>query len=284
MKRFALFSLFLTVSACGVITNPASPVDPGSTSAIVYAAIGASDANGVGSTVPCLPYTSCPAGTGYVQEISRRYTSAGKTVSLQNLGVPGAVLSKTIQDIGNQLNRGIAINFLNDEMPFVKTDSTLVTIFAGGNDANTLAAAAKAGYGGSDANGWLNTQIQKFGTDMAALVTGIRARAPKARILILNLPNLAALPYSSGLSLTDKRSLQSIAAGLNTQVNATIAQGATVVDMMCDSRLYNSSIFSSDGFHPNDTGYALFADLLYSAAATTASTAPKSSCSYMSVY
>ncbi len=284
MKRIGLFATILAVSACGVITNPVGPPDPGSSSAVVYSAIGASDANGVGSSAPCLPYVTCPAGNGYVQVIARHYATDGKTVTLQNLGVPGAVLSKTIQDIGNNMNRGIPINFVSDEMPFVKTDATLVTVFAGGNDANTLASAMKNSVSGSDPNAWVNTQILNWGKDMTTMISGIRARAPKARIVILNLPNLAALPYSSGLSLADKRVLQTVAVGLNAQVNLMAAQGATVVDMMCDSRLYNPAIFSSDGFHPNDSGYVLFADLLYSAAATTASTTPKSSCSFMSMY
>ena len=281
MKRIGLFLTIFVSTACGMITNPTSPTDPATTNTIVYSAIGASDANGVGSSVPCLPYATCPDGTGYVPVMARKYTAAGKVVTLQNLGLPGAVVSKTIQDIGNSMNRGIAINFINDEMPFVKTDATIVTVFAGGNDSNTLAAGVKNGLGGSD---WLNTQIAGFGKDMTMLINGIKARAPKARILILNLPNLAALPYSSGLTLSEKRTLQTVATGLNAQINATVSLGTTVVDMMCDSRLYNPSIFSSDGFHPNDAGYALFADLLYSAASTTSATAPKSSCSFMSVY
>lgn len=284
MKQIGLFATVLVASACGVVTNPTAPPDPTSSTALIYSALGASDANGVGSSVPCLPYVSCPNGTGYVQVIARRYTAAGKTVTLQNLGVPGAALSKTFQDIGNQVNRGIVVNFLSDEMPFIKIDATLVTVFAGGNDANAVATAANVGIGGADPTNWVNAQITAFGRDMTALVTGIKARAPKARIIILNLPNLAAMPYASGNSLSDKRALQAIAVGMNTQINATISQGVTVIDMMCDSRLYNASIFSSDGFHPNDTGYALFADLVVAAAATTSSTAPKSACAFMSVY
>lgn len=287
MKRIAFFLLFSAVSACGAITNPNSPVESGSSSAVIYSAIGASDANGVGSSAPCLPYASCPDGAGYVPVLAKRYTAAGKAVTTQNLGVPGAVLSKAVQDIGNLMNRGIVINFVSDEMPFVKTDATLVTIFAGGNDANTLGDASRTSQAGSDPTIWLNTQIANWGRDMTALVNGIKARAPKARIIILNLPNLAAMPYMDGRTLAEKRTLQSIAVGLNTQINATTSLGATVIDMMCDSRLYNRAIFSSDGFHPNDTGYALFADMLYtSASTTTASTAPspKSSCAFMSQY
>ena len=284
MKQIGLFATVLVASACGVVINPTTPSDPTSASAVVYSAVGASDANGVGGSVPCLPYVTCPDGTGYVQVIARKYSSAGKTVTLQNLGVPGAALSKTFQDIGNQVNRGIVVNFLSDEMPFIKTDATLVTVFAGGNDANAVATAAKNGLGGVDPTAWVNTQIQTFGRDMTSLVNGIKARAPKARIIILNLPNLAVMPYSSGNSASDNRALQAIAVGMNAQINATASLGATIVDLMCDSRVYSASIFSSDGFHPNDTGYSLFADLIFAAAATTSSTSPKSSCAAMSVY
>ncbi len=285
MKKLCLLLLVPAAAACGTVNSPTTPVTPITSTVAVYSAIGASDANGVGSSAPCLPYTTCPEGKGYVQEIVRRLQASGKTVTLQNLGVPGAVLSASIQAMGNQLNRGIAINFLQDEAPFVRTDSTLVTIFAGGNDANTIGSALKAGYGGTNATAWANQQIQTFAGDMAALVTAIKARAPKARIVILNLPNLAAMPYAAGYTLTEKQVLQQIAVGLNAGVNATANQGAIVVDMMCDSRLYSSSIFSSDGFHPNDAGYVLFADLIYAVTPTTAlTTTPKSSCNFMSLY
>ena len=284
MKKIGLFATLFVASACGFVMNPTTPTDTTSTNAVIYSAIGASDANGVGGSVPCLPYASCPDGTGYVPLIARRYTTAGKTVTLQNLGFPGAALSKTFQDIGNQVNRGIAINFLSDEMPFVKTDATLVTVFAGGNDANAVASAAKAGLGGADPTNWISTQVSAFGRDMAALVTGIKARAPKARIIILNLPNLAAMPYSGGNSASDNRVLQAIAVAFSAQINATVSQGALVIDLMCDSRFYSAGVISSDGFHPNDTGYSLFADLIYAAAATTSIAAPQSSCAAMRVY
>lgn len=285
MKKLCLFVIAVSAAACGTVNSPTSPV-PGETSTVaVYSAIGASDGNGVGSSAPCLPYTTCPEGKGYVQEIVRRLQASGKSVTLQNLAVPGAVLSPAMQTLGNQLNRGIAINFIQDEAPFVRTDSTLVTIFAGGNDANTIGSALKAGYGGSNPTAWANAQIAAFGADMATLVSAVKGRAPKARIVILNLPNLAAMPYSSGNTLSEKQILQQIAVGLNAGINATASQGAIIVDMMCDSRLYSSSIFSSDGFHPNDAGYALFADLIFAVTPTTSlTTAPKSSCGFMSVY
>ena len=285
MKRLCFFLLVPAAAACGTVISPTTPDAPATSTIAVYSAIGASDANGVGSSSVCLPYTTCPDGKGYVQEIARRLQASGKTVTLQNLGVPGAVLSPAIQTMGNQLNRGIAINFMQDEAPFVRTDSTLVTIFAGGNDANTIGSAIKAGMGGSNATAWANQQIQSWSVDMASLVSAVKARAPKARIVILNLPNLAAMPYATGYTTAEKQVLQQIAVGLNAGVNATASQGAIVVDMMCDSRFYTKSIFSSDGFHPNDAGYQLFADLIYAVTPTTSlTTTPKSSCSFMSVY
>jgi len=285
MKKLCLLLLVPAAAACGTVISPTTPVTPSTSTVAVYSAIGASDANGVGSSAPCIPYTTCPEGKGFVQEVVRRLQAAGKTVTLQNLGVPGAVLSPATQALGNKLNRGIAINFLQDEAPFIRTDSTLVTVFAGGNDANTIGSALKAGLAGSNATAWVNQQIAAFAADMASLVNAIKGRAPKARIVILNLPNLAAMPYSAGNTAQEKQILQQIAVGLNAGINATAAQGAVVVDMMCDSRLYNGAIFSSDGFHPNDAGYSLFADLIFAVAQTTSSTTtPKSSCSYMSVY
>ena len=37
------------------------------------------------------------------------------------------------------------------------------------------------------------------------------------------------------------------------------SRGVTVLDLMCDQRSYLPQNFSSDGFHPNDGGYAFMA-------------------------
>jgi lysophospholipase L1-like esterase len=288
MKKLLLCLAAAAAASCGTVgdpTSPTSPTDTTTTTAVVYSALGASDTVGVGSSAMCLPYATCPEGKGYVQEIARRLTAAGRTVTMQNLGVPGAVLSPGLQSIANQMNRGVAINLMQDEAPFVRTDSTLVTIFTGGNDANTIGSGVKAGFGGSNVAGWAQQQIDQFGTDMKTLVSAVKTRAPKARIVILNLPNLAALPYAAGYTAQERQVLQQIAVGLNAGINATTSLGAVVVDAMCDSRIYSSANFSNDGFHPNDTGYALFADMIMPVTTSASSgTAPKSSCSFMSLY
>jgi lysophospholipase L1-like esterase len=282
-RQVPLILLLLTFTACAQNQSPTQPT-PVPTTGVDYSAIGASDAIGYGGSVPCFPFTACPDGTGYVPVLVRRLQAAGKTVTLLNLGIPGSVLSAEIEALGNSLGRHIPSNFINDEAPFVLRTSTLVTVFAGGNDANTIGAAVKAGLGGDDPTSYVQVLTQDFGRDLVALVGAIRSRAPTARIVILNLPNLAALPYAAGDSPADQRELQLIAVGLSAQVNALTKQGALVIDLMCDSRFYQASIFSSDGFHPNDTGYAYLADLVYAAATTGFAATPQSSCSEMTLF
>lgn len=49
--------------------DPTPPPSAGAT--ILYAALAASEALGVGSSVPCLPFTECADGRGYVQVAAR---------------------------------------------------------------------------------------------------------------------------------------------------------------------------------------------------------------------
>jgi len=56
-----------------------------------------------------------------------------------------------------------------------------------------------------------------------------------------------------------------------------------VVDLMCDSRTYQRSNYSSDGLHPNDAGYAYMAAEVVRAVTSNAYAAPQSNCSAMSL-
>ena len=60
-------------------------------------------------------------------------------------------------------------------MPFVQPNATVVTIFAGINEVNTITAALGGGAGGSDPNGYIDAQVRAFGADYATLLAGIRA-------------------------------------------------------------------------------------------------------------
>ena len=283
MKRTVFLVALVAVAGCELFKGPTDPAPPAANE-VNYTAIGASDAIGFGGSIPCIPFTACPNGTGYVSTLVRRLEADKKAVKLVNLGLPGAVLAPEVEAMGDALGRGIPGNFLERELPFVPRDSTLVTIFAGGNDVNTVGDAAQSGLGGSDINTFLTTQIQNFGRDMRTLVSGILDRAPTARIVALNLPNMGALPYAGGFSTLQKRGLQEISVGFSARINSLVSEGVIVIDLMCDSRMYEAGMYSGDGFHPNDTGYAYLAELAYQAAITLAPVAPRSSCPQMAIF
>ena len=250
-----------------------------------YTALGASDAIGVGGSVPCLPFTDCPGGTGYVPRVLRWLREDVASTQLTNIGLPGAVLSPDVQDIGNSVGIGINNNFLQHEAPFVPSSTTVVTIFAGGNDANTLATAIDRGAAGSTApNAYIDAQVAAFADEMRELVSIVRGRAPSARIVVLNLPNFAGVPFAVGRPTRDRQWLQRLSVGFTVQgINTLIGQNVTVVDLLCNPRSYQGSTYSSDGFHPNDAGYAYIGDEVIKALAAGSAPPPAASCPQMTL-
>ena len=65
-----------------------------------------------------------------------------------------------------------------------------------------------------------------------------------------------------------------------TAINPLAAQQIPVVDLMCDPRASQAANYFSDGFHPNDAGYALIAAELVKAI-TSNYPAPQASCAAM---
>ena len=168
--------------------------------------------------------------------------------------------------------------FRSRQAPFVPTTTTHLTLFAGGNDANVIGRAVQAGRGGGDPNGYVDAQVRQWGTDLEGMIDRIRSRAPNARIVALNLPNLAGAPYFAARSTAEKSIMQRIAVGLSDRVNALASKNVLVVDLMCDTRLYQPQNFASDGFHPGDAGYQIVADLTYPALLNGTASTPNVSC------
>jgi lysophospholipase L1-like esterase len=271
----------LLVSAPGCTAESPNQPSGSNATSVRYTAIGASDAVGVGSSIVCVPFVECPDGTGYVPVIGRRLQAAGRAVTLVNLGIPGAVLGPELEALGNSLGREIPGNFLDREAPFVPRDSTLVTIFAGGNDANTIAAALAAGHGGGDPDAYVRDRVATFGRDLRALVDVVRGRAPDARIVALNLPNMAGLPYARNRTLAERQALQRIAVGLSAEINALVPANVTVIDLMCDNAFYDAVLYSSDGFHPNNFGHARLADKIFAVVTGGTAATPPTVCAGM---
>ncbi|MGE0814851.1 MAG: SGNH/GDSL hydrolase family protein [Vicinamibacterales bacterium] len=268
--------LTVFLAACSKASKD-SPTGPTPTGAVSYTAIGASDGAGVGSSVVCVPFVPCSDGMGWVQRLHRRLQQDGEA-TLTNLSVPSAVLSPTIVALGQRVGRDHLGNFLTNQAPFTARDSTIVTVFAGGNDANTIATAVRNQIGGDDFRAYIDQQVRQWGDDYAALLAQIRARASNPRIVLLNLPNLAGAPYVARNTQFERQILQRIAVGLSERANALAGPNVHVVDLLCDARVLDPTNFSSDGFHPNDRGYALLADLAYSAATGASYPAPQADC------
>jgi len=261
--------------------GPSGPFPPGST--INYAAVGASDVTGIGSSVPCL-LTDCPNGTGYVFVASRTLRSQGFSVNLTNLGIPTAVISLRLQLLGQQLGRLILGNFIDFEAPQIPGSSNLVTIFAGGNDIDVILGALGSGAGANDQAGYIDQQVRAFGDDYATLLQAVRSRAPGARIIVVNLPNFAGIPLLAGASLLERQGAQRISVGMTTTVvNALTSQNIRVIDLMCDARFYQPSTYSADGFHPNDAGYQMMGDMLATAVTAASYPNPPASCAQMAL-
>jgi lysophospholipase L1-like esterase len=275
----ALCGLISGGAACKRSETPTTPT-PNPSNPVQYAVVGASDAIGFGGSVPCLPFDpDCPNGSGYAYAVKRRFQAEGATVELSNRGIPGAVVSPAMlrlaEDIGRTDIRG---TFLEQIVPFIPSTSTHISIFAGGNDANVIAQNVRAGRGSADVRAFIDAQVAQFGSDFNELISRLRTRAPNARIVAMNLPNMAVAPYVASTTLLEKSMLQRIAVGVTDRINATTAQGVIVVDLMCEPRVYNAGNFSADGYHPNDAGYALMAELLYPALRHGTAPTPSATC------
>lgn len=279
-----LLSTALLTVGCTKAEGPTGPSPiPEPNSTINYNAIGASDAIGVGASVECIPYAECPNGKGYVYVVTRELRARGFIVNLNNLGFPGAVISKTFQTLGQQYGRFIPVNFIDQEAPFVTMNATVVTIFAGANEVNTVTSALSGGAGSGDQVGFINSQIRAFGDDFTTMLNIIRGRAASARIIALNLPNMGAMPFLAGSSLQHRQAAQTLSVGMTrTVINPRSSEGLLIIDLMCDPRSYQPSTYSADGFHPSDTGYAWIAAEVI-AAATTGYRAPSGNCSQMNL-
>ena len=284
-KRMFFLTVIVTAGSlgCGGKSDPTGPSPiPAPSSTIEYTALGASDVIGLGSTVVCIPFEDCPNGRGYVQVSGRELRSRGFTTNVHPLGIPGAVLSRRILNLGAQYGRGdLLATLLDQEAPFILERSTLITIFAGGNDVNVITTALGGGAGGTDRTGYINSQVLAFGQEFSMLIRAIRERVPSARIVVLNLPNMGALPFPARAPRDHRLAAQALSVGMTTTVfNPLTSSGVLVIDLMCDARAYQAVTYSSDGFHPSDQGYAWLAGEVV-AATTTTYKAPAASCAQM---
>jgi len=256
----ALLLAGLVTSGCELVrgdspSGPSAVGPPAPASALHYTAIGASDANGAGSSVPCPPFAACEDGRGYVPVLVRQLR-ATREVTVMNLGMPAAVLGPATEALARQLGREVSGNFVDRQMPFVPRDSTLVTVFAGVNDVNIIAESIEQGLAGADVQGYIDSHARTFGADYSRVINGIRARAPATFIIVMNVPNVAAMPFASRYPAEHRRIMQTISVAFSREANRQERSGVVILDTMCSPASYDPALFSRDGLHPNDAGHA----------------------------
>jgi lysophospholipase L1-like esterase len=275
--------LAVAAAACGGSpTEPSGPPQAGTE--INLTAVGASDVIGIGSSVVCPPFTDCANGTGYVFVAARALRDRGFTVNVSNLGIPTGVISRGFQDLSAQLNRFTAGNFIDQASPLVRRETTLLTVFTGANEVNIITGALGQGAGAGDPDGYVDQQLHAFGNDVTRLMGRLREQAPNARIIVLNVPNLAGLPFSSRAALPQRQAAQRASVGMtSTVLNPLSSTNVFVIDLMCDERLYDRASYSADGFHPGDAGYAVIGNAVAVAATSASYATPRASCAQMSL-
>lgn len=274
----------------------AGPHGPSFPTVASYAAIGASDAVGIGASVPCGTTTptnpACPGGTGYVPKIATLLAGDGASVVLTDLGISSAVIGPDIKNLGNlygttfgdkcQARTGadiIPADFLTNEIPNLPAGVSYVTIFAGSNDVIALTNALGCGAGGTTTaaqQAFITAQASAFANDYATLLSAVKRASPHARIVVANLPNLAGVPVGLLEPTATERALQALSVSFDAIIDGFTARKIPVVDLLCTTQAYAPANFSTDGLHPNDAGYAelaaLMEPLLLSGAAASLST------------
>jgi lysophospholipase L1-like esterase len=299
LKKASRQILYLTVfmaisalvSACAGPHGPSVPTEGSS-----YAAIGASDAVGIGASVPCGTTRSmnpaCPGGTGYVPKIAALLSGGDTSVVLTDLGISSAVIGPDIKNFGNlygstfddkcQARTGadiIPADFLTNEIPNLPVGVAYVTIFAGINDVIALTNALGCGAGGRTTaaqQAFIAAEANAFANDYAMVIIAVKKASPHARIVVANLPNIAGLPVGLNEPAATQRALQALSVSFDASIDGLTALNIPVVDLLCRTQTYTSANFSPDGLHLNDSGYAdlaaLMEPLLLSGAVTSLST------------
>jgi acyl-CoA thioesterase I len=227
----SVFALLVSLAACGGQTTAAT-AHPTATAthrpSVIYVAIGASDAVGVGATDPNTQ--------GYVPVLISRLPA---DASALNLGISGAKVHDS----------------LTRELPQAEAaHPTLVTVWMVGNDFRSCT--ALDGYL-ADLNTLLDglkpTHAQVFVADLPDM-SALPAMRPGSQGL--------GQCHEQETAAQVRQDAQA----WNVKINdAVTAHGFTVVDLFTSELVQRSDYISGDGFHPSSLGYARLADLFWGA-------------------
>jgi len=201
---------------------------PRMASAYTYTALGASDAVGVGAS---------PMTDGYVYLIANSLNTARPgSWTLINRGVSGY----RAPDIEN-----------NTLQPAIADAPDVVTIFVGGDDVKDSVLTGES----------TASLIARFQPAYTDIINQLRTRT-RALVITATIPDLSMVPVAAHLTPTQLALAHADSIAVNNVITSVAAANSVpVVDLFDNAGSYNPANFSSDGFHPNNTGYALLAQL-----------------------
>lgn len=226
-----LMALALALSACGEAVGARRPSVPASTPtaapSMIYVALGASDAVGIGATDPNT--------TAYVPRLIAHLPPRAYSL---NLGVSGYTVK---QALANELPQALSAH------------PTLVTVWLIGNDFRQCTPLA-------DYQRDLDSLLGQLESQTKAQVFVANAPDMSALPAIRNgSPNLGAC-----LRGAQPAQIRALAQQWNTAIGAVVAQHHQVlVDLFNSPLSTHPEYISADGFHPSDAGYAALADIFW---------------------
>lgn len=167
---------------------------------------------------------------GYVARLFKRITERRPESKLSNLCVSGATTADLLR---SQLDRGVAL------------DPNLVTVGIGIND---------IGHG---------LTLEQFSKNYEAIISTLKQKT-RAQIVVTNIPDISSAPRIPGAMRSE---YQRQIIQFNERLEEVAKRhGVTIFDIHTITKAELPShpeYFSSDGFHPSDQGYELWASEMW---------------------
>ena len=245
--------------------EPGSPKPKTPPPAGLYVAIGDSITFGYGTTKNCQAFpthpvdveTFCPNGTSYAVRVARKLREDGIAGHFMNLGISGADVSRVIRD----------------ELPLLPAEATLITVYIGTNDSRGTTKYP------------VETVVKRFETKYAEMLSLIKAKAPKARVVVVNFPNERVLAEE----LTEKYHtpvealprFEAVSQQLDTFIDSHFPE-YPVVDTICMPESYRTDLLYRMSVHPDDEGSAILAKAVLKVITAAKPAAPPRSCKWYS--
>jgi len=234
--------------------TPTTPAPGG-----LYVAMGDSITYGVGATVNCQAFPAhpvdidayCPDGTSYAAMTAKALRGAGIAGHFMDLGINGAHVERV----------------MNDEVPYLPADATIVTVYVGTNDSGAVRFPKTTVAG----------VVGRFEKDYDELLAMIHEKAPKARVVLINFPNEKYLAASYHVS-DEVLPLYNATSQILAEFIDNHYPKYAVVDTICQPASYDYGLLYNGTVHPNDTGDAILAQSIVKVILAKNPPAPPRSC------